>query len=310
VITPAIDIPSAWSQIEFHRLEGIILIIGGPDTGKSTFARYLYRQLGQARRPAAFVDGDPGQSLLGPPTTLTLVVSVRELGETRSADLAYGRQDPFLNGLDLPPITGCRRSFVGSVSPTGHLLPMLLGAERLARAGRALGAQVIVYDTCGLVEPGQGGLALKLGKIELLRPSLVVGIQREQELEPVLIPVQRSGKAEVVRLKPSKRVEPRSRVVRQKHRAEQLARYFNTASLANLDWRKLAVFPGPQFSLNRVLAFEDREGHTLGLGIIREIDRQAGRLAVLTPLGLPEGVRAIRLGDMAVDPETFEATMA
>jgi hypothetical protein len=96
--------------------------------------------------------------------------------------------------------------------------------------------------------------------------------------------------------------------LRQDHRAAQFARYFARAGLAELDWRKVAIFPAPQFSLYRLLAFEDQQGYTLGLGILREIDRQTRRLVVLTPLDSLGGVRAIRVGSMEVDPVTYQGT--
>jgi polynucleotide 5'-kinase involved in rRNA processing len=42
-------------------------------------------------------------------------------------------------------------------------------------------------DTTGLVDPSQGGKALKQWKIELRAPTTVIGLQRRQELEPILI---------------------------------------------------------------------------------------------------------------------------
>jgi polynucleotide 5'-hydroxyl-kinase GRC3/NOL9 len=98
--------------------------------GKSTFARYLYQRLVIEGKQAAYLDGDPGQSLLGPPTTLTLALG--ELGE------------PGKHGF--PPSGEVRRWFIGSVSPSGHMLPLLVGAARLVRAAFALGGGR-VYDT-------------------------------------------------------------------------------------------------------------------------------------------------------------------
>jgi polynucleotide 5'-hydroxyl-kinase GRC3/NOL9 len=286
-----------------------VFVIGETDTGKSTFARYLFSQIVQTGLQAAFLDGDPGQSTLGPPGTLSLVVSAAGPGEAvGQAESRCGRDRFFLpQGFPAPAV--CRRSFVGSVSPHGHFLEMLLGAERLVAAAREAGAQAVVYDTCGLVDMAHGGYTLKLAKIELLRPATVLGIQRQHELEPLFIPLLRSGKAEVVRLSPSVEVRSRSRGARQSFRVEGFERYFSGCGSLTLDWMRLAVFPFPHFTLNRLIALEDAAGYTLGLGLARDIDREARRLVVLTPLSSLEGVRAIRLGSMTVDPETFEGRM-
>jgi hypothetical protein len=70
-----LDIPPAWDKIVLREAHGLLMVIGATDTGKSTFAQYLYRRLGaEPGRRVAYLDGDPGQSRLGPPTTMTLAL--------------------------------------------------------------------------------------------------------------------------------------------------------------------------------------------------------------------------------------------
>ncbi len=40
-----IEVPPAWEQLPLESLSGVLMVIGAPDTGKSTFARYLYARL-------------------------------------------------------------------------------------------------------------------------------------------------------------------------------------------------------------------------------------------------------------------------
>jgi polynucleotide 5'-kinase involved in rRNA processing len=40
-----IDVHPNWEKLTFASLTGVILVVGAPDTGKTTFARYLYRRL-------------------------------------------------------------------------------------------------------------------------------------------------------------------------------------------------------------------------------------------------------------------------
>jgi polynucleotide 5'-hydroxyl-kinase GRC3/NOL9 len=280
------DITQSWEQLSTNGLRGVLMVIGAPDVGKSTFARYLYGRLCAEGLIAAFLDGDPGQSSLGPPTTLTLAMSAK-------GDQAF------------PPAGRLWRRFVGAVSPRGHMLPLLVGAARLAEAGRGAGAEAIVYDTSGLVDPAQGGVNLKLAKIELLGPAAVFAIQREEELEPLLTPLRRSRRALLIELQPSKAVQPRDLPTRQAHRAEQFARYFAAARLLAVDCGRLAVFPAPHFVFNRLVALEDARGFTLGLGIVRSADLKAGQVTLLTPLAALDGVDALRLGDLTLDPRTW-----
>jgi polynucleotide 5'-kinase involved in rRNA processing len=65
------NITPQWDQIPVKGLEGIFMVIGGTDAGKSVFSRYLYGRLRRASRAVGFLDGDPGQSLFVSPNNLT-----------------------------------------------------------------------------------------------------------------------------------------------------------------------------------------------------------------------------------------------
>ena len=170
-----LEVPPRWERIARSGLSGTLLVVGAPDTGKSTFARYLYRCLCAQHERVAFVDGDVGQATLGPPTTITLA-------------LGAAGDDSF------PPAGRRFRAFVGDVSPRRHMLPVVVSAHALVQTAREEGASVVVFDTTGLVDPNCGGGALKRAKVDLLRPSVVVGIQRGSELEYLLCPLRRSNR--------------------------------------------------------------------------------------------------------------------
>ena len=244
----ALDIPAQWQALSLEEASGVILVLGTSDTGKSTFARYLFERLSE-RLPGkvALLDGDPGQSRLGPPGTLTVGFST---------DI----------GILADPGPQTWRWFIGAVSPRGHMLQLVIGAARLIVAAQSAGAQVVVHDTCGLVEPGLGGLALKQAKLDLLRPERVCALQRADELEPLLIPLERRGGVQVQRLRPSSAVVSRDQVTRRRYREAQYTRYFRAARELSLDWTHLAVIPAPGFSLGRLVALEDKQGFALARG--------------------------------------------
>jgi polynucleotide 5'-hydroxyl-kinase GRC3/NOL9 len=198
------------------------------------------------------------------------------------------------------------RSFVGAVSPTGHMLQMLVGAVRLVQAAYEARAQVVIYDTTGLIDPGQGGTHLKQSKIDLLRPSVVFAIQNKEELEYLLRPLRSSSRTQVVEMRPSPAAQGRDPPARRAYRAERFARYFAVARPITVDWGQMAVFPAPAFSLNRLVALEDREGFALGLGIVVQFERKSRQVTFLTPLEPLNNIDAIHVGDVEVDPQTFE----
>jgi len=276
-----------WQDCLRGDLRGVLMIIGSPDTGKSTFARFLFEKLCQKGQRVAYLDGDPGQGTLGPPTTMTLVMN-------KPGDASF------------PPRGETRRWFIGSVSPRGHMLPMLTGAARLVEAARQAGAEVIVYDTCGLINPSDGGHALKLAKIDLLQPSIVFAIHKTDELETLIQPLRRRRRTQVVTLRPSLQVRQRDPLTRRQSRASRFAEYFTQAHLLEIVWSNLAIIPRPSFSYHQLLAMEDSAGFTLGLGILREVDLQRKRLNLFTPIASLENIDALRLGDLTLDPRTFQ----
>jgi polynucleotide 5'-hydroxyl-kinase GRC3/NOL9 len=289
------EVPPAWEDILSGPLVGTIMLLGAPDTGKSTLARYLYARLAGEGRLVACLDGDPGQTSLGPPATMTLVVG---------------------SGPGYPPAGGRWQRFVGSVSPRGHMLPMLVGAAALVESARSAGAQAVIYDTSGLVDPAQGGAALKHAKIDLLRPGTVIAIQREEELEPLLRPLRCCTWLHLRELRPSPAVEPRDPVARRAHRATRFADYFAGAHPLALRLDRLAVWarsgeaargmPVSAFTDRQLVALEDPAGFVLGLGIVLGASLRAREVTLLTPLGSPERVESLQLGDLTIGAGTFQ----
>ena len=263
-----------------------MLVVGAPDAGKSTFSQFLFQRLQADARDVAYLDGDPGQGSLGPPTTMTLA-------------LGAAGNDTF------PPGGEIWRSFVGAVSPARHMLPIVVGAARLVRAAFEAGTQVVIYDTTGLINPAQGGVYLKQAKIDLLRPTTLFAIQFNRELESLLRPLRRSARLQVVEMRPSPAVQWRDPPARRAYRAERFAQYFASAQSITLDWTQLAVFPRPDFTFNRLVALEDRDGFALALGIVTQFERQSRQVTLLTPGPTEDNIDAIHLGDVEVDAQTF-----
>ncbi|HVH53177.1 MAG TPA: Clp1/GlmU family protein [Actinomycetota bacterium] len=272
------------------RQKRTVLLVGGLDTGKSTLSRMLLRAGVDAGRPSAFLDADVGQKTVGPPTTISLK-AVRSLADLEPETLAAA------DAL----------SFVGSTSPQGYLLPVVTGVVALAQRAREGGADLLVVDSGGLVS-GISGQILKYHKVEMLRPDLVVGLQRGEELQPLLGVIQRFFSTEVVSLGVHPDVVPTTVEQRAENREAAMRRYFS-AELHRWRVKPTVFMPAlpPMFNLanlDRLLVgLSDGDGGYLGIGYL-EYGPEDGVLRLISPVA--EGPKALRLGSVRLE-ESYRA---
>lgn len=185
------------------------------------------------------------------------------------------------------------------------MLATVVGAHKLVQRARQQGASAIVCDTTGLVAPEQGGGALKMALVDLLTPEVVIGLQRRSELEHLLVPLRCSRRTRVVDRPVARAVKRRDVAARRAHRARQFRRTFEGSWRVEVEWRGLAVIPAPSFTRHRLVAMEDAAGFVIGLGIVMGCDLNRQRVELLTPVTSLDGVDALHVGDVVVDPETF-----
>jgi polynucleotide 5'-hydroxyl-kinase GRC3/NOL9 len=264
---------------------GVVFLLGSIDTGKTTFGLELAARATAAGIPTAIVDADIGQSTVGPPTTvgLKLCAGMGDIGResVRAAD-----------GL----------SFVGSTTPRGHLVSLVIGTAKLTARARETGCRLIVVDTTGFLS-GINAQSLKYFKMDLLGPDFVVGFQRGEELEPILGIARRFTPAQVVQLAVPSEVVTRSVDERAAFREQQFAAYF-AGGVSR--WRvKPTVFMPtlpPEFDLalldGLVVGMEDGKGSCVGIGVL-EFDAREEMLRMVSPVS--EGVRGLRLGSLRID---------
>jgi polynucleotide 5'-kinase involved in rRNA processing len=194
--------------------------------------------------------------------------------------------------------------FVGSTSPQGQLLPLVTGTGLLMARAQNEGADFVVVDTNGLVS-GVYGQILKFHKVELLQPDMVIGLNRGEELDPILGIVQRFFSTEVVSLPVLPEVQPRSVEERAKGREDSLRTYFAGSPQR---WRiKPTVFMPSlpalfeQAVLDRILVgLSDGKGEYTGLGYL-EYAAEDGILRLISPV--PEAPKALKLGSVRVEED-------
>lgn len=281
-----IVIPETWRALDVAGWHSPILIFGSSDSGKSTFARYLYGRLTAHYDKVAFVDADIGQSGFGLPATIV-------------AGMSQGQAD-----RDFPPGGMRRMCFVGSNTPVGAMPSVLMGLYRMKRFVLRQKADAVLIDTSGLIDPLHGGADLKWAKVELFRPCTVVALAREQELEPLLSPLRHLPDVTLIELPVCDAVRPRTTEERRAYRAACYRAYFASAQRLPLVYRQLAVFPDQAFTPGRLVALEGRAGFTVALALVESANDVAVWLR--TPWDGKAQVATLRLGNLRIDMETYQ----
>jgi polynucleotide 5'-hydroxyl-kinase GRC3/NOL9 len=215
-------------------------------------------------------------------------------------NLALSGSQPSL----FPPTGETLSYFVGATSPRGHMLPTVIGAHKLQKKAQELGAEAIVVDTTGLVSRAEGGGALKHWKIELLEPSVLMGLARGSELEHILWPWRWDKRVRVYDLPVAEYAVEKARAKRITNREEKFVRYFQKARTLTVPFRQVVVFGMEMMAGGRLLAFQDDQGLAVALGVATAYDRKGQELSVITPLPSLEGVSSIRFGSLKLDPTT------
>jgi polynucleotide 5'-hydroxyl-kinase GRC3/NOL9 len=252
--------------------------LGGTDTGKSTFCRFLTERA-RAAGSAAHIDCDTGQSSIGPPATVGLAV--------------YGTS----------PAMHLR--FVGSTSPQGHLLQTLAGARRLLDTALEAGVCRIVIDSPGFIY-GDAAIEFQFQMIDLLQPDHIVVFQRGRELEGLIANFLYNPEMAVHRVKISPAVVRRSAAERRKYRLEQFAAYFADLQPQEIVLGGLGLhgmipdFKNRHEVANRLFALCDHRQSVVALGIADAYDAESGCLFFHSPGFDPCSVSSIQFGSMGL----------
>jgi polynucleotide 5'-hydroxyl-kinase GRC3/NOL9 len=215
-------ISSSWNEIakeifSIHKPITVI-VIGGVDSGKTSFCTFLVNKAVKKKWKTAVIDSDLGQSDVGPPSTIGfnfVAEPVKDLFEVEAQDAI----------------------FVGSTSPSGSINKVIEGLVHLKERVMEAGTDFLVINTDGWVE-GEEAVAYKANLVDMVSPSIIVGMQRENELTSILNELN-SLKVQVV--DSPRLIRPRSREKRRILRELNYKKYLKSAKMQSLSfsWIKL-----------------------------------------------------------------------
>jgi len=265
---------------------GICLILGGADTGKTTLTTALAKHVCSSR-PVGIIDADIGQSHIGPPTTVGWAL------------------------IDNPKVDFSRLaargiSFVGDVTPVGHLLQLTAAMTQcVQQASKA--AKLIIIDTPGLIS-GPVATALWWTVQQILKPQLILAVQRNDELMHILAGLQSFDLAvELIESPPQ--IPLKSPQHRRNYRQSQFSKYFRGSRLYDINLSKVAVQAGRHFGhssfVGRLVALRDGKSTDVAVGIITKWDRDSDIVTVKAPKVDTHQIRCLVIGALSMDIDSL-----
>lgn len=209
------------------------MVVAPVDRGKTTLVRLICDFFKKRGRDFALVDSDLGQSMVGPPTTVGMLPPEKCVKPQDALFTPYFR-------------------FVGDTTPSRHLLLTVLSVFEMVQMAREL-AEIVVVDTCGLFR-GLEGLYLKMLKIKLLMPQLVIGLGSEEEFAVL----SSLGIKDFLVLPTPAGLKNKSFEERKSYRKLLFAEYFSRGRSFVLELSRLRLFAplSPYFYLQQIVPVE------------------------------------------------------
>jgi polynucleotide 5'-kinase involved in rRNA processing len=226
----------------------LIYCLGAGDTGKSTLAIELARQLTLGGKKLAIIDADSGQSSRLP-LTLSLNYVRSEFSHPAELELADWA---FMPSYDL-------------LERFKWYIELMENWTKKTRNE---------MDCCIVDSNGDIRTLLKARELEILNPDLLIALQREAELEEIL----KSSGSRILRLPVPEEVKSKSWELRRTTRNDKFKRYFKGSGAQVVKCKA-----PPLFDFGHRIVGLYSQGGFLGLGIAE--DKNGNMLVVRTPIG-------------------------
>jgi polynucleotide 5'-hydroxyl-kinase GRC3/NOL9 len=284
-------IPQSWIE-SFEMLRGfqkkpvVAMVLGKVDSGKTSFCTYLINRLMSKKQKIAILDGDLGQSDIGPPCTVAYAFVTKPV-------------------TDLFRLKAENAFFVGVTSPSEAVNKMITGMALMKAEILGKAADLVVVNTDGWVE-GEEAVNYKSQLAEQLNPDVLFCIQQKDELAPLLVALEKFRKTTIESPLTAKQ---RSREKRRNLRELGYIKYLTDAKVKSLPLKLLATEEQSVVLIRRgeeglLLGLYDSQKKFLGTGIMRKVNYLRRTLKVFTPVS--EKPSSIVLGKVRLDENLKE----
>jgi polynucleotide 5'-hydroxyl-kinase GRC3/NOL9 len=226
-------IPSSWieSAQELLNLRArpvTAVIFGTADSGKTSLCTYLINKVLREKRKIAVLDGDLGQSDIGPPSTIAYTFAAKPV-------------------TDLFNLQAKNAVFIGETSPGNAVDKMIAGFSLLKKEILANNPEILVVNTDGWVE-GECAVAYKLKLAEEFMPEVIFCIQQKDELAPLISALDKFRK---ITVESPAAIKQRDRGKRKTLRELGYKKYLRNPRVHSLSLSWLRVEGNDSFGLNK-----------------------------------------------------------
>jgi polynucleotide 5'-hydroxyl-kinase GRC3/NOL9 len=216
-------IPPSWvkSHEELSKIQAkpaTAMVLGAVDSGKTSFCTYLVnKSLGDKRR-VAVLDGDVGQSDIGPPSTVGYAIATKPI-------------------TDLFNLHAKNAFFVGETSPSGVTHKVLMGLTSLKKEIQEGEPESLIINTDGWIE-GEYAVNYKVQLAKKLTPDVIFCIQQKDELTPLINALKDFNK---VNVESPSAIRPRNPESRRSLRELAYTKYLRNAKVQSLllSWTRI-----------------------------------------------------------------------
>ncbi len=196
----------------------VAIVLGSVDSGKTSFTTYLLNRLIKEKKRTAILDGDIGQSDVGPPCTVSYTFVRRPLTDLFNLETKQVR-------------------FVGANSPTGIIDKIINAISALKDEIMQQSPEYVIIDTDGWVG-SEDAVYYKTKLVETLCPDIIFMIQQKNELAPLINTLEKFTK---VTVDSPASINQRDREKRKNLRELGYVKYLKNAKVQShpLSWLKI-----------------------------------------------------------------------
>jgi polynucleotide 5'-hydroxyl-kinase GRC3/NOL9 len=226
-------IPASWTK-SFEELLKIqakpvtAMVLGTVDSGKTSFCTYLINKLLREKRKVAILDGDLGQSDVGPPCSVAYTFVTKPI-------------------TDLFNLEARSAFFVGSTSPSTVIDRVIEGLTLLKKEILSGEPDFVVINTDGWVE-GDEAINYKVQLIRVLNPSVIFCLQQKDELSSFL----KMPEKFVTAVDSPAAIKQRTREKRRSLRELGYIKYLRNAKVQSIQLSWLKIEEDDLFGLSRM----------------------------------------------------------